>query len=89
MLRLVNILDLGMPPEAAIAEPRIHHQWSPDELAVERAMPEAVRKALETLGHKLNVKPLIGVTQIVGWTADQKRFVGTADPRAGGEAKGW
>jgi gamma-glutamyltranspeptidase/glutathione hydrolase len=89
LMELVNMLDLGMTPEAAIAQPRIHHQWSPDELVVERALPKAVRDGLEERGHKVVVKPSIGVTQIVGRTADGKKFIGTADPRAGGEAKGW
>jgi gamma-glutamyltranspeptidase/glutathione hydrolase len=89
LMALVNILDLGMPPQVAIAQPRLHHQWSPDELSVERTLPMKLQKALEESGHKLNVKAAIGVTQIVGRTADGKKFVGTADPRAGGEAKGW
>lgn len=89
VMALVNMLDLGMPPEMAIAQPRLHHQWSPDELEVERTLPESLRKSLEERGHKLSEKNAIGVTQIVGRTADGKEFVGTADPRAGGEAKGW
>jgi gamma-glutamyltranspeptidase/glutathione hydrolase len=89
LIALVNMLDLGMPPQVAIAQPRIHHQWSPDELEVERAMPEPLQAALKERGHKLVVKAAIGVTQIVGRTPDGKQFIGTADPRAGGEAKGW
>jgi gamma-glutamyltranspeptidase/glutathione hydrolase len=89
VMALVDMLDLGMPPEVAIAQPRLHHQWSPDELIVERALPESLQKALQEKGHKVNVKSSIGVTQIVGRTPDGKSFVGTADPRAGGEAKGW
>jgi gamma-glutamyltranspeptidase / glutathione hydrolase len=88
VMALVNMLDLGMTPQAAIAQPRIHHQWSPDELVVERTLPESMQKALKELGHDVKVKPTLGVTQIVGRTADGK-FVGTADPRAGGGAKGW
>jgi gamma-glutamyltranspeptidase/glutathione hydrolase len=89
LMALVDMLDLGMSPEAAIAQPRIHHQWSPDELVVERALPAALQKGLAARGHTVKVKVGIGVTQIVGRTADGKGFVGTADPRAGGEAKGW
>src|SRR5207245_1265278 len=55
VLALVNILDLGMPPEVAIAQPRLHHQWSPDELTVEKAMPAELQKALELRGHKLTL----------------------------------
>jgi gamma-glutamyltranspeptidase/glutathione hydrolase len=89
VLALVNILDLGLSPEVAIAQPRLHHQWSPDELTVERSMPLDLRKALEQRGHKLTVKGIIGVTQIVGRTKDGKQFVGVADPRMSGLAEGW
>ncbi len=88
-LMLVDMLDLGMSPEAAIAQPRIHHQWSPDELDVEPGLPADVVKSLEMEGHKIKVKNAIGVTQVVARTLDDKKFVGAADPRAGGEAKGW
>lgn len=86
---LVNMLDLGMPPEVAIAQPRLHHQWSPDELTVEGTMPAGLQGALKRLGHDVEPKNSIGVTQIVGRTPDGKRFVGTADPRASGLAEGW
>jgi len=85
----VNMLDLGMPPEVAIAQPRLHHQWSPDELTVEKAMPIELQEALEQRGHKLSVKAIIGVTQIVGRTKDGRAFVGVADPRVSGLAEGW
>ncbi len=89
LFALVNILDMGMSPEAAMAAPRLHHQWSPDELSVERAMPAELRKALEARGHKLTLTKAIGVTQMVGRTKDGKGFVGVADPRGGGKAEGW
>ncbi|MDB6108903.1 MAG: gamma-glutamyltransferase 1 [Pedosphaera sp.] len=89
VLALVNMLDLGQPPEVAIAQPRFHHQWSPDELSVEKSMPAALQSALAARGHNLKVKEIIGVTQIVGRTRDGKSFVGVADPRASGRAEGW
>lgn len=89
VMALVDMLDLGMTPQAAIAQPRIHHQWSPDELVVEGTLPSAVENSLKERGHKVKVRNGIGVTQIVGRTADGKEFVGTADPRAGGDAEGW
>src|SRR5438552_6336221 len=35
---IVNVIDLKMPLADAVAAPRIHHQWSPDEVAVERGL---------------------------------------------------
>ena len=89
LLELVNILDLGMTPEAAIAEARIHQQWSPDELSVEKSLPEALQAGLKKRGHKLVMKNTMGVSQIVGAGPDGNGFIGTADPRAPGKAAGW
>jgi gamma-glutamyltranspeptidase/glutathione hydrolase len=89
VLGLVNLLDLGMAPDEALAHPRIHHQWLPDELEVEESLPDALRQALVQHGHKLTVRHSIGVAQLVARTPDGKGFVGVADPRAGGQAKGW
>lgn len=89
LLELVNILDLGMTPEAAIAEARIHQQWSPDELTVEKTLPANLQTGLKKRGHKLVLKNAIGVSQIVGLEPDGMGYVGTADPRAPGKAAGW
>jgi len=37
-LNIVNVVDLGMDAEKAIAQPKFHHQWKPDELRVEQNM---------------------------------------------------
>ena len=89
LLELVGVLDLGMTPAEALAQPRIHHQWFPDELVVEETLPLAVQTALTERGHKLKVMPWMGVSQIVARSADGRGFVGAADPRVGGLAAGW
>jgi gamma-glutamyltranspeptidase/glutathione hydrolase len=89
VLALVNMLDLGMTPEQAIAQPRIHHQWAPDELAVEKRLSEAAQSDLAGRGHKIVRRDSMGVTQIVGRAPDGKRFVGATDPRVSGQAEGW
>src|SRR5439155_20945276 len=50
---IVNVIDLDLPVAEAVAAPRIHHQWSPDEVAVERGLPAEVIRALEARGHKV------------------------------------
>lgn len=89
LLELVSLLDLEMSPKQALAQPRIHHQWSPDELMVEKALPPKLQAELARRGHKLKEVPSIGVSQIVARSRDGKRFVGAADPRAGGKVAGW
>jgi gamma-glutamyltranspeptidase/glutathione hydrolase len=86
---LVAMIDLGKTPADALAAPRIHQQWSPDELLVERGLPDALQSALAARGHKLKEQGGLGVSQIVARSRDGKSFIGAADPRAGGDAKGW
>jgi gamma-glutamyltranspeptidase/glutathione hydrolase len=87
---LVAMLDLGMTPEQALAAPRIHHQWSPDELMVEKRLPEALQTALVLRGHTVKELNALSVSQIVARSTDGKGFTGATDPRAGsGSANGW
>jgi gamma-glutamyltranspeptidase/glutathione hydrolase len=89
LLELVSMLDLGFSPAAAVAAPRIHHQWIPDELVVERTLPSSLRDSLRARGHRISEQTGIGVSQIVARSADEIEFTGAADPRAGGVAAGW
>ena len=89
VLELVGLLDLGMSPAQALAQPRIHHQWVPKELMIEKTLPDKVQAALVRRGHELKELPQMGVSQIVARSPDGKGFLGAADPRAGGTAAGW
>jgi gamma-glutamyltranspeptidase/glutathione hydrolase len=89
VLNLIAMLDLKETPAAALAQPRFHQQWRPDELRVEKALPADVRAGLQRRGHVLAEENLFGVSHLVGRSADGKGFVGAADPRAGGVALGW
>jgi gamma-glutamyltranspeptidase/glutathione hydrolase len=89
VLELVGMLDLGMTPAQALAQPRIHHQWFPDELMVEKTLPQPLQQALAARGHKLKPLPSMGVSQIVALAPDGRAFLGAADPRAAGKAMGW
>ena len=46
---ILNVIDLDLPIAEAVAAPRIHHQWSPDEVAVERGFP-AEAKTIASVG---------------------------------------
>ena len=86
---LVNLLDLGMTPQQAVAAPRILHQWLPDKLFVETMLPAALKQSLRQRGHEIEELPAVALSQIVARSPDGKRFVGAADPRADGAALGW
>jgi gamma-glutamyltranspeptidase/glutathione hydrolase len=86
-----NVVDGGMTIDEAVARPRVHHQYLPDRIRVERdnAPPRAVLAELEQRGHLIRVEAaplgdadciLVDVATGVAW--------GTVDPRAGGQAEG-
>jgi gamma-glutamyltranspeptidase/glutathione hydrolase len=89
VLNLIALLDLQQTPAAALAQPRIHQQWMPDELRIEKALPAGIRAGLEKRGHTVAEENVYGVSHLVGRTPDGHGFVGAADPRAGGAADGW
>lgn len=89
LLNIVNVLDFGMPLDKALAAPRIHQQWSPDELRAEKSLSTIAIDGLEERGHKFKFVSGMGVSQAVMRSQDGKSFVGAADPRAGGTARGW
>jgi gamma-glutamyltranspeptidase/glutathione hydrolase len=89
VLAIIHVIDFGMPLDEALAQPRFHHQWQPDELRVERAMPESVRAELTRRGHTVKTVETLGAAQGVAAGLAAKRFVGVSDPRGEGQAKGF
>lgn len=83
---IVYRLDLGMPLADAVAVPRIHHQWAPDELRVEGSLARAVTTELAKRGHPLRRQTGIGITQAIGLSLDGKTLIGVRDPRVSGQA---
>lgn len=89
LLNLIAILDFGQDVATALGNPRFHHQWSPDEVKIERAVSSAVRTELRRRGHRLSEVNTIGVSQAVAYDLLTGRFSGAHDPRVAGKAAGW
>jgi gamma-glutamyltranspeptidase/glutathione hydrolase len=88
LLTIIYMIDFGMPVDQALAQPRFHHQWNPDQLRVERALPRGVRRELARRGHNLKVVEQFGAVQAVA--SDKVTvFVGASDPRGEGDAAGY
>jgi gamma-glutamyltranspeptidase/glutathione hydrolase len=84
---IVDVLDYHMDVEAAVAAPRLHHQWLPDEVRIERGFPDDVIAALRAKGHTL-VEPM-GQTSANSITVTESGLLGAPDPRTrGSEAAG-
>jgi gamma-glutamyltranspeptidase / glutathione hydrolase len=89
MQGIVRRFDLSLSLIEALAQPRIHHQWSPDLLRVENRIDLDIQKALQDRGHELTVTTAqIGVTQAIEFDRSTGQFLGLHDPRVPGKAAG-
>jgi gamma-glutamyltranspeptidase/glutathione hydrolase len=79
---IVNTIDHGMSIAEAVAAPRVHHQWLPDETRVEYGFaPETIR-ALEARGH--TVATPLGQTSANSIAVTPDGIIGAADSRTRG-----
>ena len=76
---VVNTIDFGNNPAEAAAAPRVHHQWTPDELRVEKGLSPDTLALLKQRGHNIAVKPSMGRTQTIQIRNGQ--LYGYSDPR--------
>jgi gamma-glutamyltranspeptidase / glutathione hydrolase len=83
---IVNVVDFKMDVQAAVDEPRIHHQWMPDTLTIEPEMAN-LRPALEAMGHTVRVVNSQGDAQSI-LIKDGKKYPGV-DHRTRGGAAGY
>lgn len=79
---IMNVVDHKMNIAEAVAAPRIHHQWLPDELRVESGLSADTVSALRERGHEVIEKNAMGSANSV--MRSSAGFVGTADPRRRG-----
>ncbi len=84
---IVNVIDHRMNVAAAVAAPRLHHQWLPDEVRVEHGFPDKVLDALKARGHAIAMP--LGQTSANSIAVTADGLLGAADPRTrGAEAAG-
>jgi gamma-glutamyltranspeptidase/glutathione hydrolase len=81
---IVNVLDYGMDIASAVAAPRLHHQWLPDDVRIERGFAEDTLAALRDRVHHL-VEPL-GQTSANSIALTANTMIGAPDPRTRGAA---
>jgi gamma-glutamyltranspeptidase / glutathione hydrolase len=81
---IVNVLDYEMDVAAAVAAPRLHHQWLPDEVRIERGFADDTLAVLRAKGHNL-VEPL-GQTSANSIALTANGMLGAPDRRTRGAA---
>jgi gamma-glutamyltranspeptidase/glutathione hydrolase len=79
---IVNVIDHRKNVAEAVAAPRIHHQWLPDELRAERELANEIVHGLEQRGHRI-MFPL-AQTSANSILVTKDGLAGAADPRTRG-----
>jgi gamma-glutamyltranspeptidase/glutathione hydrolase len=77
---IVNVVDFRMNLADAVAAPRLHHQWLPDEVGVERGLEAETAQGLAARGHKLIERRAGGSANSILRTPGG--LAGAADPRS-------
>jgi gamma-glutamyltranspeptidase/glutathione hydrolase len=76
---IMNVIDHGLNIQSAVAAPRIHHQWLPDELRIEEGLSADTIRILEEKGHQVKRKTSMGAIQSI--MIKDGMMYGGADPR--------
>jgi gamma-glutamyltranspeptidase/glutathione hydrolase len=77
---LINVIDFDMNIAEAIMMPRMHHQWLPDFLRLERGFSPDTIALLKQMGHEVRIMPAMGRVQTVQRKGGH--FLGASDPRS-------
>ncbi|MDX5480590.1 MAG: gamma-glutamyltransferase [Hymenobacteraceae bacterium] len=86
---ILNVLEHDMTMQQAVAAPRFHHQWLPDEIQHEPdAISPEVRAALQSKGYKLTERGRFGRVDAILVLPDGT-LEGGADPRGDDAAAGF
>jgi gamma-glutamyltranspeptidase/glutathione hydrolase len=79
---ILNVIDHRMALADAVAAPRLHHQWLPNQVFVEPGWPQVTLDALKTRGHVIEQRrPGTSANSIL---ATPKGLIGAADSRTRG-----
>ena len=85
---MINVLDLGMDAQEAVAAPRFHSEEA-GKVFVEPAFPEETREALTRMGYDVERSTYMARVQAIRIDAESGRLGGGTDPRAEGGIAAW
>jgi len=87
---ILNVLDFGMNVQDAIDAPRVHHQWQPDKLSLERGISPDTVALLKSRGYDVDYAPGVVLAQVAAIVSDGGWLQGGSDGRSAmGKAAGY
>jgi len=75
----LNVMEHEMNIAQAVHSPRIHHQWLPEVLMIEKGFGSDTEKLLKSKGYRLYPSSTMGSVQAI--VKEGNYFYGSADPR--------
>lgn len=85
---VLNLIDFNLSTDQAVNQPKFHHQWLPDVVYIEKTFPDALRKQLEAMGYKFEVRASIGRTEVIKVNSNG-RIEASADKRGDDSLAGY
>jgi gamma-glutamyltranspeptidase/glutathione hydrolase len=87
---ILNVIDFGMNVQDAIDAPRVHHQWLPDRLSLERGISPDTVALLKARGYDVDYNAGVVLAQVAAIVNDGGWLQGGSDGRsAAGKAVGY
>ena len=88
MQAILHVLDFKLNMQDAIDAPRLHHQWLPDRLYLERGWSPDTVDILKRLGHNVETGTA-SVSNVHGILVEDRWLQGAPDGRTNGKAAGY
>jgi gamma-glutamyltranspeptidase/glutathione hydrolase len=85
---LLNVIDFGMDVQQAVDQPRLHHQWLPDQLYLERGFSPDTIGLLRKMGHDC-VTNAGAVASVEALVVDDGWIQGAHNGRSNGKSAGY
>ena len=85
---MVNVIDFGMNIQDAIDFPRIHHQWKPDRLDIERGISPDTIVLLKKAGYPIEETKPVVLARVEAILLSDSWVQGGHDERGTGKAAG-
>src|SRR5919108_4140431 len=86
---MLNVMDFGMNVQDAVDFPRVHHQWKPDTLGIERGVSPDTIALLKKAGYNIEESKPIVIARVEAVLLSDGWLQGGHDERGTGKAVGY